>query len=257
MFSPESRKPVESSRCGSPSPRSTRSSATWTATASAFSPLLPRRATRAPTSCCCPSSPSPAIRPRTCSCDPPSCARRRRRPARSRRRHDGIVALVGTPWSFDDGLANACAVCVDGELRALYRKRLLPNYGVFDEERYFEPGTTALVLPIRDLRIGFSVCEDVWQPAPPPSSPQLEPRSSSTSPRHRSMSGRLRAARRCSRREPATTASHWSSATSSAARTNLSSMVTQPYVTAGGEVVARAPGFEEYCSSSSSAGAAS
>src|SRR6188472_1052769 len=35
---------------------------------------------------------------------------------------DGIVALVGTPWSLDDGLANACAVCVDGELRALYRK---------------------------------------------------------------------------------------------------------------------------------------
>jgi NAD+ synthase (glutamine-hydrolysing) len=78
----------------------------------------------------------------------------------------GLTALVGTPWSFDDGLANACAVCADGELRALYRKRLLPNYGVFDEERYFEPGTTALVLPIGGLDIGLSVCEDVWQPGP-------------------------------------------------------------------------------------------
>ena len=79
---------------------------------------------------------------------------------------DGIVALVGTPWAFDEGLANACAVCVGGELRALYRKRLLPNYGVFDEERYFEPGTDGLVLPLGGLRVGVTVCEDVWQPGP-------------------------------------------------------------------------------------------
>ena len=79
---------------------------------------------------------------------------------------EGIVALVGTPWAFDDGLANACAVCVDGELREVYRKRLLPNYGVFDEERYFEPGTEGLVVPLAGLRVGVSVCEDVWQPGP-------------------------------------------------------------------------------------------
>ncbi len=79
---------------------------------------------------------------------------------------DGLVALVGTPWSFAEGLANACAVCVDGELHTLYRKRLLPNYGVFDEERYFEPGTAGLVVPLRDMRVGLTVCEDVWQPGP-------------------------------------------------------------------------------------------
>src|SRR5687768_10824347 len=60
----------------------------------------------------------------------------------------GIVALVGTPWSFDGELANVCAVCADGEIRALYRKRLLPNYGVFDEARYFDAGDESLVLPL-------------------------------------------------------------------------------------------------------------
>ena len=81
-------------------------------------------------------------------------------------RTEGIVALVGTPWRFDEGLANACAVCVDGELRTVYRKRLLPNYGVFDEERYFEPGDEALVLPLAGLPVGLTVCEDIWRPEP-------------------------------------------------------------------------------------------
>jgi NAD+ synthetase len=78
----------------------------------------------------------------------------------------GIVALVGAPWPVADGLANACVVCADGEIAAVYRKRLLPNYGVFDEERYFEPGTEGLVLPLSGLRVGLTVCEDVWQPGP-------------------------------------------------------------------------------------------
>src|SRR5437762_10331184 len=47
-----------------------------------------------------------------------------------------IVALVGTPHLTTD-LFNACAVCADGEVKAIYRKRFLPNYGVFDEDRYF------------------------------------------------------------------------------------------------------------------------
>jgi NAD+ synthase (glutamine-hydrolysing) len=77
-----------------------------------------------------------------------------------------IPALVGTPWRFDDGLANACAVCVDGDIRALYRKRLLPNYGVFDEERYFEPGPGPMVLDLADCPVGLTICEDVWEPEP-------------------------------------------------------------------------------------------
>jgi len=77
-----------------------------------------------------------------------------------------VVALVGTPWAFTNGLANACAVCANGEIQALYRKQLLPNYGVFDEARYFAAGDEPLVLPLAGLRVGLTVCEDVWQPGP-------------------------------------------------------------------------------------------
>jgi NAD+ synthase (glutamine-hydrolysing) len=82
------------------------------------------------------------------------------------RQTDGIVALVGTPH-FDGDLFNACAVCADGEVKAVYRKRLLPNYGVFDEKRYFTPGEEPAVLPLGGLLVGLTVCEDMWQPGPP------------------------------------------------------------------------------------------
>ncbi len=78
----------------------------------------------------------------------------------------GIAALVGTPH-FDRDLYNACAVCVGGEVRALYRKRFLPNYGVFDEARYFAPGRGLLLLEHGEALIGPTVCEDIWQPGPP------------------------------------------------------------------------------------------
>ncbi len=61
----------------------------------------------------------------------------------------GIVALVGSPHAADGRLYNACLVCADGNVRAVYRKRLLPNYGVFDEKRYFEPGTGVELLEQR------------------------------------------------------------------------------------------------------------
>jgi NAD+ synthase (glutamine-hydrolysing) len=78
----------------------------------------------------------------------------------------GIVALVGTPH-LDSDLYNACAVCADREVKAVYRKRFLPNYGVFDEERYFAPGRDLLLLRFGDTLIGPTICEDVWQPGPP------------------------------------------------------------------------------------------
>ena len=78
----------------------------------------------------------------------------------------GIVALVGTPH-FDRDLFNACAVCAAGEVRALYRKRFLPNYGVFDEDRYFAPGHDLFLLEHGGTLIGPTVCEDMWQPGPP------------------------------------------------------------------------------------------
>jgi NAD+ synthase (glutamine-hydrolysing) len=78
----------------------------------------------------------------------------------------GIVALVGTPH-FDRDLYNACAVCAAGEVKALYHKRFLPNYGVFDEDRYFAPGHELFLLEHGGVLIGPTVCEDVWQPGPP------------------------------------------------------------------------------------------
>src|SRR5215211_9042033 len=78
----------------------------------------------------------------------------------------GLTALVGTPW-FDRDLFNACAVCSEGGLKALYRKRFLPNYGVFDEDRYFAPGRDLILLRFGDVLVGPTVCEDVWQPGPP------------------------------------------------------------------------------------------
>ncbi len=77
-----------------------------------------------------------------------------------------IVALVGTPW-FDRDLANACAVCAEGRVHAIYRKHFLPNYGVFDEHRYFAEGRDLLLVRLGDVYIGPTVCEDMWQPGPP------------------------------------------------------------------------------------------
>jgi NAD+ synthase (glutamine-hydrolysing) len=78
----------------------------------------------------------------------------------------GIVALVGTP-QFDGDLYNACAVCAAGEVKAIYRKRFLPNYGVFDEERYFASGRDLVALRLGETLVGVTICEDMWQPGPP------------------------------------------------------------------------------------------
>jgi NAD+ synthase (glutamine-hydrolysing) len=78
----------------------------------------------------------------------------------------GIVAVVGTPH-FDRDLFNAAAVCADGEVKALVRKRFLPNYGVFDEFRYFAPGDGLVLFEHGSTLIGVTICEDMWQPGPP------------------------------------------------------------------------------------------
>ena len=79
---------------------------------------------------------------------------------------NGIVALVGTPW-FDRDLTNACAVCADGRVRAVYSKHFLPNYGVFDEHRYFAEGRGLVLLRMGETSLGLTICEDIWQPGPP------------------------------------------------------------------------------------------
>jgi len=77
----------------------------------------------------------------------------------------GLVALVGTPH-YDGDLFNACAVCSSREVKAVYRKRYLPNYGVFDEDRYFAPGRDLLLLRLGETLVGVTICEDMWQPGP-------------------------------------------------------------------------------------------
>ena len=78
----------------------------------------------------------------------------------------GVTALVGFPH-FDGDLYNACAVCSNGEVRAVYRKRFLPNYGVFDEQRYFASARDLVVLRLGEVLVGVTICEDMWQPGPP------------------------------------------------------------------------------------------
>ena len=78
----------------------------------------------------------------------------------------GIVALVGFPERSDD-VYNALAVLVDGAVHAVYRKTLLPNYGVFDEQRYFQAGDDAVVVDLGEARIGLTICEDIWTPGHP------------------------------------------------------------------------------------------
>jgi NAD+ synthase (glutamine-hydrolysing) len=81
----------------------------------------------------------------------------------------GITALVGYAEPVPDApgkaiAANAVAVLKDGELAGTYRKRLLPNYGVFDENRTFRAGTDALVTEAGGASVGITVCEDCWVP---------------------------------------------------------------------------------------------
>ncbi len=83
-----------------------------------------------------------------------------------------IVALVGFPERADD-VYNACAVLADGSVQAVYRKVFLPNYGVFDEQRYFQPGPGGAVLDLGELTVGLTVCEDIWEPGPPASDEAL------------------------------------------------------------------------------------
>lgn len=81
----------------------------------------------------------------------------------------GIVAIVGYP-ERDGALFNSAAVLADGRVAASYRKNLLPNYGVFDEHRYFAAGQQGAVIELNGSLIGLSICEDIWSPGPPESS---------------------------------------------------------------------------------------
>jgi len=77
-----------------------------------------------------------------------------------------IVAIVGYPERAED-VHNAAAILADGAIQAVYRKQHLPNYGVFDELRYFQPGERGATIAIDGVTVGLTICEDIWQPGPP------------------------------------------------------------------------------------------
>ncbi len=78
----------------------------------------------------------------------------------------GLTTIVGFVDREHD-LHNAAALIHDGEWLDTYRKQRLPNYGVFDELRYFQPGTGELLFELRGARVGVSICEDIWLPGGP------------------------------------------------------------------------------------------
>ena len=78
----------------------------------------------------------------------------------------GLTAVVGFVDKRDD-IYNAAAVLHDGTLAGVYHKQYLPNYGVFDENRYFQSGTEAPVFALGETVFGANVCEDIWYPTGP------------------------------------------------------------------------------------------
>jgi NAD+ synthase (glutamine-hydrolysing) len=79
-----------------------------------------------------------------------------------------MVALVGFAEHAED-VYNSLAVLANGELKGVYRKMYLPNYGVFDEHRYFQVGDCPALIRVNGATIGLTVCEDIWEPGPPAS----------------------------------------------------------------------------------------
>jgi len=77
-----------------------------------------------------------------------------------------LVALVGVPV-FEGCLYNACAICADGEVTGWAKKWHLPNYGVFDEKRYFAASDTLALIDVAGTKVGITICEDMWVPGPP------------------------------------------------------------------------------------------
>ncbi len=75
----------------------------------------------------------------------------------------GIVLVIGHPFRRDGRCFNAASVVRDGQVMATYLKRSLPNYGVFDEKRYFDSGAQPCVFELNGLKIGVAVCEDLWE----------------------------------------------------------------------------------------------
>jgi NAD+ synthase (glutamine-hydrolysing) len=82
------------------------------------------------------------------------------------------LALVGFAEHAED-VYNSLAVLADGRVQGIYRKIYLPNYGVFDEQRYFQVGESPALVRVNGATLGLTICEDIWEPGPPASEEAL------------------------------------------------------------------------------------
>lgn len=78
----------------------------------------------------------------------------------------GIDLIVGYPARDGARIYNAASLLRDGRIVCTYHKQHLPNYGVFDEKRYFQPGSAPCVAEVRGVPLGITICEDIWLPGP-------------------------------------------------------------------------------------------
>ena len=86
--------------------------------------------------------------------------------ARVRDAAGDMVVVLGHPQMHAGRCYNAASVLREGATLAVCRKRSLPNYSVFDEQRYFSPGEDACVFELDGVKIGLAICEDLWVPGP-------------------------------------------------------------------------------------------
>lgn len=82
------------------------------------------------------------------------------------RNFTGLTSIIGFVDRAHD-IYNAAAVLYEGRLIGIYHKHYLPNYGVFDENRYFQAGQKAPLFLLHDVHIGINICEDIWYPTGP------------------------------------------------------------------------------------------
>lgn len=78
----------------------------------------------------------------------------------------GIDVLLGYPEQDEKGCFNSAAWMKDGKIITKYHKQKLPNYGVFDEERYFKEGTQHAIVSLKGVKFAIFICEDIWYPEP-------------------------------------------------------------------------------------------
>ncbi len=78
-----------------------------------------------------------------------------------------ILVILGFPHKTKDALYNSAVIIYNKTIRYIYNKICLPNYGIFDEKRYFKPGEETSIIQLNDISLGVNICEDIWVPEGP------------------------------------------------------------------------------------------